>query len=151
MGAHAQTAAIASGELDRVQTSPSSCTHEFTRNEHLVYEALKRSRVPVKAYDLLEELQDQGLRAPMTIYRALDTLIAMGHAKKIKSLNAFIASPNGCEAKTVALLVCRQCNYVEEIPLAENQVHAMFRPHVIDGEDLFIEAYVDCKGGCKAS
>ena len=65
----------------------------LTRNEQVVLAELEKWQTPAKAYDLLEKLIDKGLRSPMTIYRALDSLICKGLAKKVATLNAYVAVP----------------------------------------------------------
>ncbi|MGB4498780.1 MAG: transcriptional repressor [Methylococcaceae bacterium] len=69
----------------------------------------------VKAYDLLERIKPlQSAAKPATIYRALDFLREQGFIHRVESLNAFIGC---CDLKTAheqLLLICKQCNDVEE-------------------------------------
>lgn len=69
----------------------------------------------VKAYDLLERIKPlQAAAKPATIYRALDFLMEQGFVHRVESLNAFIGC---CNLKTVhqqLLLICKQCQNVEE-------------------------------------
>ena len=69
----------------------------------------------VKAYDLLERIKPlQAAAKPATIYRALDFLREQGFIHRVESLNAFIGC---CNLKTVhqqLLLICKQCQNVEE-------------------------------------
>ena len=62
----------------------------LTKNEGLVYAALKSAGQPLKAYDLLDILKSKGVRAPMTIYRALEGLETKGHVHKLDALNAYV-------------------------------------------------------------
>jgi Fur family zinc uptake transcriptional regulator len=69
----------------------------------------------VKAYELLDKLKPlQTAAKPVTIYRALDFLIEQGLIHRVESLNAFV----GCRCPTLQheqlLLICNQCNDVEE-------------------------------------
>lgn len=118
------------------------------RNEQLVYDALCRSRGPLKAYELLDDLQDHGLRAPMTIYRALEALIAKDCVKKIESLNAFIAIGFDEKPRAHAFLICRECMRAKEIMLDEDQVAALFSPMQVSAGDVRIEAFGDCNQVC---
>lgn len=130
---------------------PSSLQSErpaLKRNEHLVYDALCRSRGPLKAYELLDDLQDYGLRAPMTIYRALESLIAKDCVKKIESLNAFIAVGFEKTPRARAFLICRDCMRAKEIALDEKQVAALFSPIEVSAADIRIEAFGDCHQVC---
>ena len=44
---------------------------------------------PLKAYELLNLLKHDGIKAPMTVYRALDKLQAKGLVLKLEAENAF--------------------------------------------------------------
>jgi Fur family zinc uptake transcriptional regulator len=75
---------------------------------------------PVGAYALLDRLKlARANAAPVTVYRALDFLLAHGLIHKVERLNAFI----GCvESGThthhdhaVQFLICRSCGTVTEI------------------------------------
>jgi Fur family zinc uptake transcriptional regulator len=73
------------------------------------------SHKAVKAYELLERLKPlQAAAKPVTIYRALDFLTEQGLIHRVESLNAFI----GCSCPDLQheqlLLICKQCNEVEE-------------------------------------
>lgn len=73
------------------------------------------SHKAVKAYDLLDRLKPlQAAAKPVTIYRALDFLTEQGLVHRVESLNAFI----GCSCPDLQheqlLLICKQCNEVEE-------------------------------------
>lgn len=112
----------------------------LTRNEDLVLEMLEAADRPVKAYQLLDALHDEGLRAPMTIYRALGALIERGHAKKIASLNAYIAAGKNA----AAFVVCRKCGKTVECPLPRERVDELFAAGHMMIDDVFIEAYGTC-------
>ena len=121
---------------------------ELKPNERLVYEALCESRAPQKAYDLLDALQDQGLKAPMTIYRALDALIAKGRVRKIESLNAFFAVRSEAPDETRAFLICKECMKAQEITLDKQMVASLFSPLKVSTKDVLIEAFTDCHEVC---
>ncbi len=121
---------------------------ELTHNERIVYDALCQSKTPQKAYNLLDKLQEHGLRAPMTIYRALDALIAKGRVRKIESLNAFIAIRPGRSAQARAFLICKECMQAKEITLDEQQVANLFSPLSVSVDDVRIEAFGPCHQVC---
>lgn len=148
MGIQINAAAKAAGGVEDIASRRRAPPAALKRNEQLVYDALHRSETPLKAYDLLDSLQDQGLRAPMTIYRALEALIAKGHVKKIASLNAFIIVNPDRAALTSAFLICRKCMRAKEITLSEKQVAELFAPLSICVDDVLIEAFTDCRQVC---
>ena len=83
-----------------------------------VLEALYATHKPVGAYDLIEMLGQQGRRrmAPITVYRALDFLLAEGFAHKLASRNAFLACPHfHAPDEMVVFLICDQCGGVDEV------------------------------------
>jgi Fur family zinc uptake transcriptional regulator len=82
-----------------------------------VLETLQATRGALGAYDLADALADEHGRrlAPITIYRALDFLIAQGLAHRLASRNAFVACPHGhAPEELVAFLICENCGEVEE-------------------------------------
>jgi Fur family transcriptional regulator, zinc uptake regulator len=88
----------------------------LTRNQALVLEALTAAAMPLSAYTILDRLRDQGLRAPLQIYRALDRLIAAGLIHRLDSVNAFVACAHG-EAhrhEAAAFAICEACGRVSE-------------------------------------
>jgi Fur family zinc uptake transcriptional regulator len=57
--------------------------------------------------------------APITIYRALDFLMANGLVHRIESRNAYLACAHDHDAASlVAFLICERCGSVGEIPAA---------------------------------
>ena len=89
--------------------------------------ALSEASRPLSAYDLLDRLRPTGVAAPLTVYRALDKLIASGKVHRIESLNAFVACragehhQHGPEAgddvsapRSVGFTICDKCGSVEE-------------------------------------
>ena len=73
---------------------------------------------PQSAYDILDNLRDQGAKAPIQIYRALAKLEAAGQVHKLPKSNSWIA----CEGhdhhlleELLILLSCQSCGTVEEV------------------------------------
>jgi Fur family zinc uptake transcriptional regulator len=87
----------------------------LTKNEKLVYNAMKTVSRPQKAYDLLDTLKDKGVRAPMTIYRALEGLEDKGLVHKLDALNSFVLCKHEEPHQMQVFLVCDKCYNVEEI------------------------------------
>ena len=149
MGIQVDTRHEAEGQIKRLNTPLKPIHNRLRRNEQLVYDALCLSATPQKAYDLLDTLQEQGLRAPMTIYRALEALIAKDYVKKIESLNAFVAIDLERTKEARAFLICRDCNKTKEIRLEEKQVTELFSPMKVSLSDVRIEAFSDCHHMCE--
>lgn len=94
-------------------TSPVS--PDLTKNERLVYEVMETINKPQKAYDLLDILKGRGVRAPMTIYRALEGLEQKGLVHKLDALNAFVLCNHDEPHPIQTFLVCDNCSSVQEI------------------------------------
>ena len=92
-------------------------TSELTKNQALVMGALSQSDSPLSAYTILDQLRDDGFRAPLQVYRALDKLVEFGLVHRLESLNAFVACRHpGCDGhQTIAFMICEKCGQVNEI------------------------------------
>ena len=147
MGSHAETAAalLHNGSSKRATRADlRDVLQGMTTNERIVYEELQKSSSPKKAYALLEALRDDGIRAPMSIYRALDALIDKGLAKKITSLNAFAAINPEDRSKVSAFFTCRRCGKTQEVKLDRSVIKKILPPTVASLSEVFLEAYGDC-------
>lgn len=87
----------------------------LTKNEGLVFQALNGSNDPLKAYEILDELKGQGIKAPMTVYRALDGLEEKGLIHKLEAMNSFMVCNHEGPHAVQSFLVCESCQKVEEI------------------------------------
>ncbi|MDV7340499.1 Fur family transcriptional regulator [Terasakiella sp. A23] len=90
----------------------------LTKNQQLVLDCLKRSDAPQTAYNLLDQLRDEGLRAPPQIYRALDKLMELELIHKLESLNAFVVCAHDHDHSGFsAFSICNDCGEVAEFEL----------------------------------
>lgn len=81
-----------------------------------VLELLHASDKPLVAYDILEKLRHHGVKAPPTVYRALDALVRRGLAHRVESLNAYVAChTHHTHEKASHFAVCRACGGTTEI------------------------------------
>ena len=89
----------------------------LTKNQQTVLNILEKSTEPLKAYAILFDIQEKGIKSPLQVYRALDKLIEIGKVHKIESRNSYIACKHeGCNAKTsTAFLICEKCDSVTEL------------------------------------
>jgi Fur family zinc uptake transcriptional regulator len=95
---------------------------ELTRNQRIVYDVLAGADGPLTAYEILAlgPVRDGGLKAPLTIYRALDSLLQKGLAHRIESLNAFVAcSHRGPHTAAAGFIICESCKRTVELTAAE--------------------------------
>jgi Fur family zinc uptake transcriptional regulator len=95
-------------------------SQKFTPIRRQVLEALLSSHRPLGAYEVIDELAKSMPRpAPITVYRALDFLMANGLVHRIESRNAYLACAHDHSATAlVAFLICEHCGSVGEIPAA---------------------------------
>ena len=112
-------------------------TGDLTRNQALVLDQLADAAVPLGAYAILDQLRDQGFRAPLQVYRALDKLVELGLVHRLESLNAFVACQHrhGKDHGLTAFTICENCGAVHEFHdhevadlLAERSRTAGFSP-----------------------
>lgn len=87
----------------------------LTRNERLVLSVLSASKGAMKAYELLSSLKDHGVKAPMTVYRALDRLEEKGLIHKLDAVNAFVVCNHDTPHPVQTFSICSVCNKVEEL------------------------------------
>ena len=93
-----------------------------------IMSALSEAQRPMTAYDLLDHLRPTGVAAPLTVYRALEKLVASGQVHRIESLNAYMACsaedhhghahgtpPEGTSSPLfVGFTICERCGAVAE-------------------------------------
>ena len=93
-----------------------STDENLTRNQSLVFDLLTKSPAPLSAYNLLDQLRDEGFRAPLQVYRALDKLVAQGLVHRLESLSAFVACQDpACVAHAATVfMICDKCGKVAE-------------------------------------
>ncbi len=122
---------------------------DLTKNQALVMGALTRSEAPLSAYTILDQLRDDGFRAPLQVYRALDKLVEFGMVHRLESLNAFVACRHpGCDDhETIAFMICETCGQVDE--LADDALAS--RVEFLAGEARFAlkKTTVELRGICR--
>jgi Fur family zinc uptake transcriptional regulator len=93
----------------------------LTKNQLCVLEKLEHASGPLSAYTLLDQLRGQGFRAPLQVYRALDTLMKAGLVHRLESLNAFVACAEQHDHGhthghgMTAFAICDKCGQVTEL------------------------------------
>ena len=93
---------------------------KLTGQRREILSSVAQSHSAVGAYDIIERMAEHGPRpAPITVYRALDFLLAHGLVHKIESRNAFVACSHSHEGRPAALLICETCGTVAELDAPE--------------------------------
>ncbi|MCY4150930.1 MAG: transcriptional repressor [Aestuariivita sp.] len=83
-------------------------------NSDRVFEFLKSQRRPLTAYEILDALQEDGMTAATTVYRALTKLIADRRVHRIESLNAYTVCCKPNHSETPVFEICDACGNVTE-------------------------------------
>lgn len=106
---------------------------QLTAIRQQVLELIWANHHAVKAYDLLERIKPlQSAAKPATIYRALDFLREQGFIHRVESLNAFIGCTDLGTIHEQLLLICKQCENVEERH-ADSVMQALAQEFVLAG------------------
>ena len=89
----------------------------MTRNQALVFDVLEKADGPLSAYTILDRLRDQGFRAPLQVYRALEKLLEYGVVHRLESINSFVAcaEPHDHSHSMTAFAICDTCGQVTEM------------------------------------
>jgi Fur family zinc uptake transcriptional regulator len=88
----------------------------FTEIRQTVFRLVWQRHSPVKAYEILEQLQQQGIAAkPPTVYRALDFLLEHQLIHKLHRLNAYTGCMHPSPLTPCLFLICTGCESAEEI------------------------------------
>lgn len=102
-----------------LQNAELVCQHQSARLTPIrrrVLELIWASHRPIGAYELLEQLAQEGHKpAPPTIYRALEFLLEQGLVHRITSLNAYLGCSHPGKQHGGFFLICSACAAVEEV------------------------------------
>jgi Fur family transcriptional regulator, zinc uptake regulator len=90
---------------------------KLTPLRQAVFGEIAASHRAIGAYEVLDRLAARGDRlAPISVYRAIDALVAAGIVHRFESRNAFFACHTGHEALHRQLvLACETCGLVAEV------------------------------------
>ncbi|MEX0954853.1 MAG: Fur family transcriptional regulator [Dehalococcoidia bacterium] len=126
-------------------------TSELTRNQALVHETLSRAEGPLSAYTILDRLRDDGFRAPLQVYRALEKLTGLGLVHRLESINAFVACAGAHrhdDHDLIAFAICERCGQVEEF--ADPDVFARLEGWAADNKFRVDKTTIEIRGKCAA-
>ncbi|WP_253735975.1 Fur family transcriptional regulator [Granulibacter bethesdensis] len=87
----------------------------FTRQRRTVLAVLLEAGMPLSAYDLLDRLRPlDPMVKPVTVYRALDFLLAEGLVHRLETTRSYVACAHPDHPHAVQFLICRSCGKVVE-------------------------------------
>lgn len=121
---------------------------ELTKNQSLVKNVLNEAKAPMSAYTILHELRNDGIRAPLQVYRALDKLVEFGLVHRLESLNAFVACQHpSCENEaTIMFAICDECEEVQE--LVNSSLVSEFNKLAENIDFSLRESVIELRGVC---
>jgi Fur family zinc uptake transcriptional regulator len=125
---------------------------KLSRNQTEILSCLRKSKEPMSAYAILDQVRTAGISHPPTVYRALAELMQKGMVHRLQSRSAFIACGHGaCDGK-FAFAICRECGKVVEIPLSDDDRAALLglAPQEIVPEQVTLELAGLC-AACRPS
>ena len=146
-------AACASDALARAEALCRERGARLTPQRRRILAMIWAAHKPVGAYELLDQLRDDGTRAaPPTVYRALDFLRTHGLVHRVEGLNAYIGCdcpehPHGSQ-----LLICTECHKVAEVsdPDIDSAVRDCASTNAFQPHHQTIEVHGLCPG-CQAA
>lgn len=129
------------------QKAPRRRPDGLSKNESLVWQTMADRDDALKAYEILDRLKDHGVRAPMTVYRALEGLETKGHVHKLDGINAFILCNHKGPHLVQTFLVCENCASVSELEMVDVEADILLAVRSADFQ-LRI-ARLEIKGRCR--
>jgi Fur family transcriptional regulator, zinc uptake regulator len=111
-------AACVSSARQRADEAFATSGLRMTPLRALVFEEVSASHQAIGAYEILDRVASKGRRlAPISVYRALDALVAAGVVHRLESRNAFFAcQQHHATPRPYLVLVCNGCGRVAEMP-----------------------------------
>ncbi len=119
-----------------------SAGERFTKLRAHIFELVLRHEGPVKAYDLLDQLEpEHGSPKPPTVYRALEFLSRLGLVHRVEALNAYVACDHTHMGHVAEFFICEKCSDVTERSAAD---HRDCAPEGFTVARSVIEHYGEC-------
>lgn len=126
-----------------------SVSSKLTRNQTLVLNTLKNAKGPLSAYAILDHLREEGFRAPLQVYRALEKLVQLKCIHRLESANAFMVClhPENCQHELTIFMICENCGKVNEI---QNQALVSNLQQMVQAIDFQAQrSILEVRGICK--
>ena len=122
----------------------------LTNKQALMMNLFGKTKGPLSAYAILDQLHDSGFRGPVQVSRALEKLMELGLVHRLESLNAFVAcQQRTCDhqsKKTIIFTICEICGSVQE--LVNNGLEHLVRSLEKDIDFLTKRSVIELKGIC---
>jgi len=114
---------------------------KLSRNQTEILSCLRKSKEPMSAYAILDQVRTAGISHPPTVYRALAELIEKGMVHRLQSRSAFVACDHGACNGKAAFAICRECEKVVEISLSDKDERVLLAlsPKGIAPENVTLE------------
>ncbi|TPI12985.1 transcriptional repressor [Mesorhizobium sp. B4-1-3] len=120
----------------------------LTKNQALVLDTIVMAHKPIGAYEILGKLKPRGIKSPVQIYRAVNSLIQCGIVHKVESINAFVRCTHGHphHGQTTILAICDGCGAVVEHhdDTVDRRLEAWARQEAFEVETVAIELKMRC-------
>ena len=101
--------------MERARGAFQSKGLKLTPLRQSVFREIAASHKAIGAYEVLDRLAARGERlAPISVYRAIEALVAAGIVHRFESRNAFFACHAGHEMRRL-VLACETCGRVAEV------------------------------------
>ena len=101
--------------MERARTAFTNKGLKLTPLRQSVFREIAASHRAIGAYEVLDKLAAKGERlAPISVYRAIDALVAAGIVHRFESRNAFFACHAGHDMRQL-VLACETCGRVAEV------------------------------------
>jgi Fur family zinc uptake transcriptional regulator len=88
----------------------------LTPQRRRVLEVVAAGHAAIGAYEIIDAIAAHGPRpAPVSVYRALDFLLAQGLVHRVDSLSAFVLCASPGSKHRAQLLICQRCRDIAEL------------------------------------
>lgn len=125
---------------------------KLTGNQRMIYEALLGLGRAAKAYELLDMLRADGVKAAPTVYRALHELRDKGLVKHIVSQRTFVAlkAPEE-DLEQKVTFICEDCGEARTMESKQliNVLKSQARKSGFTVKSYHVEIATSCGGECK--
>lgn len=124
-------------------------TRGLTPNQQIVFDVLKDAQRPLGAYQILddERVRNHGLKAPLSVYRAIEKLVHLGLVHRIESLNAFVVCDHAEHVEPAAFMVCTDCKKTIEftMPVLRRSIARQAEEFAFEMDELHLEVSGHCE------
>jgi Fur family zinc uptake transcriptional regulator len=88
----------------------------LTPQRRRVLEVVAAGHAAIGAYEIIDAIAADGPRpAPVSVYRALDFLLAQGLVHRVDSLSAFVLCASPGSKHRAQFLICQRCRDIAEL------------------------------------